>query len=33
MGINKILSILKFSAVLGKSQRLAGQKVEFLAKG
>jgi hypothetical protein len=33
MGINEIQSILKFSSVLGKSQGLAGQTVEFLAKG
>jgi hypothetical protein len=33
MGINKIESIPEFPTVLGKSQGLAGQTVEFLAKG
>jgi len=33
MGINKIESVLKFSAILGKSQGLAAQTVEFLAEG
>jgi hypothetical protein len=33
MGINKIERILKFSAVLRKSQSLAAQTVEFLAEG
>jgi hypothetical protein len=33
MGINKNEGILKFPAVLGKSQGLGGQTMEFLAKG